>query len=71
MSIGVRWMLLRRLELNGFLNYANLDFSNTASAEINGIWDFARRWGVGVGYLQGDDRARARAFVRFNLGKRE
>ena len=70
-SIGVRWMLLRRLELNGFLNYANLDFSNTSSAEINGIWVFARRWGVGGGYLQGDDRARARAFVRFNFGKRE
>jgi hypothetical protein len=70
-SIGVRWMVLRRLELNGFLNYANLDFSNTASAELNGIWDFARRWGVGGGYLQGDDRAAARVFLRFNFGKRE
>jgi hypothetical protein len=70
-SFGVRWMVLRRLELNGFLNYVNLDFSNTASVEVNGIWNFARRWGVGGGYLQGDDRASARAFVRFNFGKRE
>jgi hypothetical protein len=70
-SIGVRWMTLRRLELNGFLNYTNLDFSNTTSGEVNGIWDFARRFGVGAGFVQGDDRAVARAFVRFNFGKRE
>ena len=70
-SIGIRWMVLRRLELNGFLNYANLDFSNTASGEVNGIWNFARRWGVGAGFLLGDDRAISRAFVRFNFGKRE
>jgi len=70
-SIGVRWMILRRLELNGFVNYGNLDFSNTASGEVNGIWNFARRWGVGAGHLQGDDRAVTRAFVRFNFGKRE
>jgi hypothetical protein len=70
-AIGVRWMTLRRIELNGFLNYANLDFSNTASAEVNGIWDFARRWGVGGGYEQGDDRAVTRVFLRFHFGKRE
>jgi hypothetical protein len=45
--------------------------AGSTSAELNGIWDFARRWGVGGGYLQGDDRAAARAFVRFNFGKRE
>jgi len=69
-SLGLRWMVLRRLELNGFLNYVNLDFGNAVSGEVNGIWDLARRWGVGGGWRQGDDGGEVRAFVRFNFGSR-
>ena len=70
---AIAYQLTDWLSIGGSVgvNYANLDFSNTASGEVNGIWNFARRWGVGAGFLQGDDRAISRAFVRFNFGKRE
>ena len=69
-SLGIRWMALRKLEINGFANYVRMDYSDT-SAEINGIWDFARRFGVGGGYEYGDELKVLRAFVRFNFGQRE
>lgn len=69
-SLGIRWMVLRRLELNGFANYTRLDYVDT-SGELNGIWDFARRFGVGAGYEYGSDLKTLRAFVRLNFGKRE
>ncbi len=69
-SVGIRWMVLERLELNGFVNYASLDSSET-SGELNGIWDFAKRFGVGAGFEGGDDARVLRAVVRFNFGPRQ
>jgi hypothetical protein len=70
-SIGIRGMVLRRLEINGFINYTDLDFSENNSISVHGIWDFARRFGVGGGYEFGNEFDVLRGFVRFNLGPRQ
>jgi hypothetical protein len=67
---GVRWMVLKRLELNGFLAWTDLDFGSNSSAAVNGIFDFTKRFGVGAGYEWGNKTSTARAFVRFNFGAR-
>jgi len=67
---GVRWMLLERLEVNGFVNYLDVGDSDDTSIEINGIWNFAKRLAVGAGYEAGDELNWIRAFVRFNLGSK-
>jgi hypothetical protein len=68
---GARWMVTRRLELNGNLAWAHLDFSDNSSAAVNGIFDFTRRFGVGAGYEYGSEFSTARVFARFNFGPRE
>jgi hypothetical protein len=68
---GVRWMLLKRLELNGHLGWTELDFTDNQSAAVNGIFDFTKRFGVGGGFEWGSDVRAARVFARFNFGSRE
>ena len=67
---GVRWMVLKRLEVNGFLNYSDLDTVDQTSLEVGGVFDFTRRFGVGASYDHGDDFDTTRAFVRYNFGGR-
>jgi hypothetical protein len=67
---GVRWMVLERLELNGYLSWTELDLTDNKSASVNGIFDFSKRFGVGGGFDWGDNFSTARAFVRFNFGPR-
>ena len=67
---GVRWMVLERLELNGFLNYSDLDTFDQTSLEVGGVFDFTRRFGVGASYDHGDDFDTTRGFVRYNFGSR-
>ena len=67
---GVRWMVLERLEINGFLTYSDLDLLDTTGLSVGGIWDFTRRLGVGGTFEFGDNVDTARAFLRFNFGKR-
>jgi hypothetical protein len=67
---GVRWMLLRRLELNGWVNYVDLDSTDQTSFEVGAIFDLTKRFGVGGSYDWGDDFDTTRVFVRFNFGAR-
>jgi len=69
-SGGVRWMLLTRLELNGYVNYTDLDSFDQTSFEIGAVFDFTKRLGVGASYDKGDDFDTARAFLRYNFGGR-
>jgi hypothetical protein len=70
LQFGVRWMVIRPLEINGFLNYTDLDLTDSTAVAVNGIFHFGKIVGVGAGYEAGDDGDTARAFVRFNLGKK-
>ena len=65
---GVRWMLLEKLEVNGFMNYLDTGSDNDTSIEVNGIWNLGQRFGVGAGYEAGDQLNWLRAFARFNFG---
>ena len=67
LGAGVRWMVLEKLEVNGFLNYTDLDLSDLNVLEANGIWLFARWFGVGAGFEWGDEANTARVFARFNF----
>jgi hypothetical protein len=67
---GVRWMVLKRLELNGYLALSTLDYYNEQSLAANAIFDFTRRFGVGGGFEWGDEVTATRVFVRFNFGPR-
>ena len=67
---GVRWMVLEKLEVNGFLSYTDTDFLDSAALSVAGIWDFTERFGVGGEFEGGEDLNRARFFARFNFGKR-
>lgn len=70
LSGGVRFMLLERLELSGFVNYSDLDTFDQTSFEIGGVFDLTKRFGVGASYDWGDDFDTTRAFVRFGFGGR-
>jgi hypothetical protein len=70
LQFGVRWMVIRPLEINGFLNYTDLDLTDSTAVAVNGIFLFGKTVGVGAGYEAGDDGDTARAFVRFNIGKK-
>jgi hypothetical protein len=65
---GVRWMLTKRLELNGYLAFTHLDIRDNNSIAGNVLFSFAKRFAVGGGVEWGDEWTFARAFVRFNLG---
>ena len=67
---GIRWMVLEKLEINGFVNYVDVDSSDDTSIEFNGIWNLGKRFAVGAGYEAGDELNWIRAFVRFNLGSK-
>ena len=67
---GVRWMVAKRVELNGYLAWTDLDFSDNASAAFNGIFDLTKRFGIGGGFEWGDNWKSARVFARFNFGPR-
>ena len=67
---GVRWMLTKRLELNGFLSWTELDLSDNKSVAANAIFDFTKRFGVGGGIEWGNNWTSARVFARFNFGPR-
>jgi hypothetical protein len=67
---GARWMVLKRLELNGYLAWTELDLSDNKSAAVNGIFDLTNRFGIGGGVDWGDNYTTARVFARFNFGPR-
>jgi hypothetical protein len=67
---GVRWMLNPRLELNGYLSWTELDFSDNKSASVNAVFDFTNRFAIGGGFEWGDNFNSARVFGRFNFGQR-
>ncbi len=67
---GVRWMVTKRLELNGFLSWLELDFGDNKSVAANAIFDFTKRFGVGGGIEAGDEFNSGRVFARFNFGPR-
>jgi hypothetical protein len=66
---GARWMVVKRLELNGYLAWTELDFSDNRSAAANVIFDFTKIFGVGGGFEWGDDFSTGRVFARFTFGR--
>ena len=66
---GARWMVTKRFELNGYLAWTELDFSDNKSASGNVVFDFTKFFGVGGGVEVGDDYDTARVFARFNFGR--
>ena len=43
---GLRWMLAKRVELNGYLSWVDLDLSDNTSFAANGIFDLTKRFGL-------------------------
>ena len=66
---GVRWMVTKRFELNGYLAWTELDFSDNKSAAINVRFDLTKRFGIGGGVEWGDDFSTGRIFARFSFGQ--
>jgi len=69
-SVGLRWMITQRMELNGFLSHQEFGDSDDQPLEANFIWNFARSFAVGGGVVSGDEFDWVRAFARFNFGNR-
>lgn len=67
---GVRWMVAKRFEFDGYLAWTDLNLVDNSSVGVNVIWDFAKRAGVGVNYEWGDEYSTGRAFIRYNFGQR-
>lgn len=65
---GVRWMLSERFELNGYLAWTELDFSDNKSIAGNLIYDLTGSFGIGGGAEWGDNWRFGRVFVRFSFG---
>jgi hypothetical protein len=68
---GVRWMVLKKLEVNGFLSYMDTDRLSSTALSVAGIWDFTSRFGVGAEFEGGDDLNQTRVFARWNFGKQK
>lgn len=68
-AFGVRWMVSHAVELNAYAHWSDMEILNRTSGEINGLWDFTPSFGVGAGYLFGDELDDFRAYVRFNFKK--
>jgi hypothetical protein len=63
---GVRWQLIKILELGGYFHYTDLDGGDEAF-ELEAVFTFGRI-GVGASY-ETDDVDITKAFVRWNFGK--
>ena len=68
-TIGIRYQLIKILEVNGFYNYFDVFDDSDDSLEINAIVNIWRI-GLGLGYETFDDNDELRAFVRFVFGGR-
>ena len=68
-SAGVRFQLIKLLEVNGFYNYFDVFDDTDDSIEVNAIVN-VWRIGLGLGYETFDDNDELRAFVRFVFGGR-
>ncbi len=66
---GVRWYLLDKLEVDGFVTRTDLGSFENSSFGIGGVWDLKERLSVGAKFDLGDESDTLRAFVRFYLGK--
>lgn len=69
LALGVRWMVAEYFELNGFVNWSDLDLTNRGSVEFNGIYFLEGWFGVGAGYEAGEEFDVGRIFVRFPFGR--
>lgn len=67
---GARGMLSPRLELNGYLYWTELDFSDNKGAAVNVIFGLSERFGLGGGIEWGDNFSAGRIFARYNFGPR-
>lgn len=67
---GVRWMVTKRIEINGNLAWTQLDLTDIQSIAGNAIFDFSKRFGVGGGLEYGDKFKSARVYIRVNFGPR-
>ena len=65
---GARWMLSERLELNGYLAFADLDIRDNRSLAVNAVVGLAKRFAVGGGFEWGDEIFTAQGLARFNFG---
>ena len=68
---GVRWMVTKRIEVNGNLAWTELDLGDAKAIAGNAIFDLSKRFGIGGGIEYGDNFKMYRAFARFNFGPRE
>ena len=65
---GGRWMVIDRLELNGYVAWTDLDLTTNNSVAFNAIYDVTERLGIGGGLDYGNKFHQSRLFVRFNFG---
>ena len=71
-SAGVRFLVIKLLEVNGFYNYVDFDDElirkSYSGGEVNAIVNLGRL-GIGLGYERIDKDNQYVGFVRFNFGK--
>lgn len=65
---GIRWRIIKLIEVDGFVNYTDISSDSDTSYELRGIVNIWRV-GLGVGYEVFDDVDQWNVFARFNFGK--
>jgi hypothetical protein len=68
---GARWMVSPNVELNGFYHWTDFDLLSSSSLELNGLWEFAPRFSLGVGYSFGDRNDVLRVYARFSFQRNQ
>lgn len=69
-SVGVRWQLLKILEINGFISAPDFDdIEDDFVLDVNAILTFGK-FGIGAGWESSDeDRDTARVYARWMFGR--
>ena len=67
LSAGVRAMVTKQVELNGFVNYVDLGSDDT-SVSIGALYNFTEMFAAGIGAKFGDDVRALSAGVRLYFG---
>lgn len=68
---GVRWMIVDWFELNGNLQWTDLDIRDNRGAAVNVVFGLGKWFSLGTGGEWGDEVDTYRAFARFYLGRRD
>jgi hypothetical protein len=69
-GLGARALLVEQLELQGGLEYVDVDNYSDTTFRIGGRWNFTPAFALGLDYQDNDMGSAVRAVARFDFGNR-